>query len=127
MTETFHCGNNAALVGYLYDECEAHERTAIAAHVTVCAAVCRGACGAQIHARTARRMEPARRGARIPHHPTSGASTVWSSNAKAKSKRARWFARPLPAWAQVAAATVVFAVGVLLGIAQGTNGVGSPP
>jgi hypothetical protein len=45
---------------------------------------------------------------------------------EARSHRAHWFARPLPAWAQVAAAAIVFAVGMLLGIAQGTNGVGSP-
>ena len=52
MTETFQCGNNAALVGYLYDDCEAHERMAIAAHVTVCAA-----CAAELAALRATREQ----------------------------------------------------------------------
>ncbi len=38
MSDTFQCGDNTALVSYLYDECEPAERTAIAAHVTLCAA-----------------------------------------------------------------------------------------
>jgi hypothetical protein len=31
---------------------------------------------------------------------------------------ARWWARPLPAWAQAAAAVVIFASGVVIGVAQ---------
>ena len=38
MSEIFQCGDNTALVGYLYDECEPAERQAIDAHVAVCAA-----------------------------------------------------------------------------------------
>jgi len=125
MTETFHCGNNAALMGYLYDDCEAHERTAIAAHVTVCAA-----CAAELAALRSTREQLA---AWSPPEAELGflitqrqAPQPLEFKRETKSKRAHWFARPLPAWAQVAAATIVFAVGVLLGIAQGTNGVGSP-
>ena len=46
MNEIFQCGDNAALVGYLYDECEPDERAAIAAHVAICAA-----CTAELAAR----------------------------------------------------------------------------
>jgi anti-sigma factor RsiW len=125
MTETFQCGDNAALVGYLYDECEAHERTAIAAHVTVCAA-----CAAELAALRSTRVQLA---AWSPPEAELGflitqrqAPQPLEFKREARPQRTHWFARPLPAWAQVAAATIVFAVGTLLGIAQGTNGVGSP-
>jgi anti-sigma factor RsiW len=125
MTETFQCGDNAALVGYLYDECEAHERTAIAAHVTVCAA-----CAAELAALRSTRVQLA---AWSPPEAELGflitqrqAPQPLEFKRDARPQRTHWFARPLPAWAQVAAATIVFAVGTLLGIAQGTNGVGSP-
>ena len=125
MTETFQCGDNAALVGYLYDECEAHERTAIAAHVTVCAA-----CAAELAALRSTRVQLA---AWSPPEAELGflitqrqAPQPLKFKREPKTQSTRWFARPLPAWAQVAAATIVFAVGMLLGIAQGTNGVGSP-
>jgi anti-sigma factor RsiW len=125
MTETFQCGDNAALVGYLYDECETHERTAIAAHVTVCAA-----CAAELAALRSTRVQLA---AWSPPEAELGflitqrqAPQPLEFKRDARPQRTHWFARPLPAWAQVAAATIVFAVGTLLGIAQGTNGVGSP-
>jgi anti-sigma factor RsiW len=125
MTETFQCGDNAALVGYLYDECETHERSAIAAHVTVCAA-----CAAELAALRSTRVQLA---AWSPPEAELGflitqrqAPQPLEFKRDARPQRTHWFARPLPAWAQVAAATIVFAVGTLLGIAQGTNGVGSP-
>jgi hypothetical protein len=116
MTETFQCGDNAALVGYLYDECEAHERTAITAHLTVCAA-----CAAELAALSSTRIQLA---AWSPPEAELGFLITQRQTAQpvefkreAKSQRVHWFARPLPAWAQVAAATIVFAVGMLLGIA----------
>ena len=51
-------------------------------------------------------------------------SLVLEFKRKATPQRARWFARPFPAWAQVAAAAVVFGVGMLLGIATRA---GAPP
>ena len=127
MTETFQCGDNAALVGYLYDDCEAHERMAIAAHVTVCAA-----CAAELAALRSTREQlaawsppDAELGFLITQRQAQAPQPL-EFKREVKSQRAHWFARPLPAWAQVAAATIVFAVGMLLGIAQGTNGVGSP-
>jgi anti-sigma factor RsiW len=123
MTEIFQCGDNAALVGYLYDECEAHERAAIAAHVTVCAA-----CAAELAALRSTRVQlaawsppEAELGFLITQRQTP---QPLEFKRQARSQRVHWFARPLPAWAQVAAATIVFAVGTLLGIA--TRG-GLPP
>jgi hypothetical protein len=123
MTETFQCGDNAALVGYLYDDCEAHERTAIAAHVTVCAA-----CAAELAALRSTRVQLA---AWSPPDAELGflitqrqASQPLEFKREVKPQRVRWFDRPLPAWAQMAAATLVFAVGALLGIATRA---GAPP
>jgi anti-sigma factor RsiW len=121
MTETFQCGDNATLVGYLYDECEPHARTAIAAHVTVCAA-----CAAELAALRSTRVQLA---AWSPPEAELGflitqRQTAQPSKREAKSQRVHWFARQLPAWAQVAAATIVFAVGMLLGIATRA---GAPP
>jgi anti-sigma factor RsiW len=116
MTETFQCGDNTALVGYLYDECEPHERTAIAAHVTVCAA-----CAAELAALKSTRVQlaawsppEAELGFLITQRQTP---QPLEFKREAKSRHMNWFARPFPAWAQVAAATVVFAVGMFLGIA----------
>jgi anti-sigma factor RsiW len=123
MTEIFQCGDNGALVGYLYDECEAHERAAIAAHVTVCAA-----CAAELAALRSTRVQLA---AWSPPDAELGflitqreAPQPLEFKRKTTPQRARWFARPLPAWAQVAAAAVVFGVGTLLGIATRA---GAPP
>ena len=123
MTEIFQCGDNGGLVGYLYDECEAHERAAIAAHVAVCAA-----CAAELAALRSTRVQLA---AWSPPDAELGflitqreAPQPLEFKRKATPQRARWFARPLPAWAQVAAAIVVFGVGTLLGIATRA---GAPP
>ena len=117
MTETFQCGDNAALVGYLYDECESHERTAITAHLTVCAA-----CAAEVAALRSTRIQLA---AWSPPDAELGflitqrqATPPLEFKREARRQRVHWFARPLPAWAQAAAATILFAVGMLLGIAS---------
>src|SRR5688500_16284008 len=38
MSQTFECGDNTVLVGYMYGECEPAERAAIEAHIAVCPA-----------------------------------------------------------------------------------------
>ena len=127
MSEKFQCGDNTALVGYVYDECEAAERGAIAAHVALCAA-----CAAELAALESTRIQLA---SWAPPEAELGFAIVRSA-AEPKADRvplaavpkavspswwkAGWFARPLPAWAQVAAAAVIFATGLSLGIAQGT-------
>jgi anti-sigma factor RsiW len=126
MNEIFQCGDNAALVGYLYDECETDERAAITAHLRVCAA-----CAAELAALGSTRVQLAawsppemKLGFVITQRPTAA-----PLNIKPKTNTrwaARWFALPLPAWSQVAAAAVVFAVGLLLGVARGTSTVGAP-
>jgi anti-sigma factor RsiW len=128
MSEIFQCGDNAALVGYLYDECDATERVAITAHVALCAA-----CAAELAALESTRIQL---GSWAPPEAQLG-FTIVRSAAEPKAEPVRlfpavpkatalpswktgWFARPLPAWAQVAAAAVIFATGLSLGIARGT-------
>jgi anti-sigma factor RsiW len=103
MGDTFHCGDNAALVGYLYDEGDARERAEIAAHLAVCSD-----CAAEVADLSATRQQlsawtPPE--AQLDFRLTSGAA----------APPARWWSNPLPAWAQLAAAAVIFAFGIALG------------
>jgi len=52
MSHTFQCGDDTALVSYLYDECDAAERAAIDIHVTLCAA-----CAAELAALESVRLQ----------------------------------------------------------------------
>lgn len=129
MSTTFECGDNRALVSYLYEECDAHERAAIAAHVAICAA-----CAAELAALESTRMQlaswsppEADLGFAIGRPQASGLGSQGGSSSEASDgpgawglRPGTWFARPRPAWAQLAAAVVIFAAGLVLGIARGT-------
>ena len=119
MSDMYQCGDNAALVGYVYDECEAAERAAIGAHVAVC-----GACAAELAALESTRLQlqawappDAALGFVITRRDTS--ETPPSSSASVLRPQRWWFARPMPAWAQMAAAVTIFAAGLSLGVARG--------
>ena len=125
MSESFRCGNEGALVAYLYDECEPAERDAVAAHLTSCA-VCaeqvsqwswtreqvrtwtppEAALGFQITARDAA-LTP-----RLVDEPPRAAVAWWRA--------------PLPAWAQAAAAVLVFGAGLSVGLARDAGTVPAP-
>lgn len=120
MNQIFQCGDNPALVGYLYDECEPAERVAIAAHVAICAA-----CTAELAALGATRVQLK---AWAPPETDLGFAVVRNQapgpRPQAPTNVLRpgvWFARPLPAWAQVAAASLIFGAGLWLGIARGNG------
>lgn len=103
MGVTFHCGDNAALVGYLYDDGDPGERAVIAAHLAVCSS-----CATEVAELSATRQQLS--AWTPPETPldfrlTSGAAPP----------PARWWSNPLPAWAQLAAAAVIFAFGLALG------------
>ena len=108
MNVEFTCGDPAGLAGYLYDECESRERAAIEAHLAVCPS-----CASELSALGATRTALA---SWTPPEATLGFRIAAASEP-------RWWARPLPAWAQVAAALVIFAVGMALG----TRAVDQPP
>jgi anti-sigma factor RsiW len=114
MTMDFTCGDPAALAGYLYDECSADERAAIEAHLAACPR-----CVSELAALNATRMALAswrppdvELGFRITsERETPPAATVLRPKA--------WWQRPLPAWAQAAAALLIFTAGAMTGIRTG--------
>ena len=115
MTETFTCGNHGALMSYLYDECALDERRTISAHVAICRT-----CAEELTALGATREHlamwtppDAQLGFRI-------VSDTPRSNVL-RPLHSRWWQKPLPAWAQAAAAAVIFATGLTLGIVRGAD------
>jgi len=128
MTQTFTCGDHGALVSYLYDECDPNERRAISAHVAVC-----GGCAEEIASLGATREllgtwspPDAQLGFRVVSDtPRSVSDTPRSvSNVLRPS---RWWQRPMPAWAQAAAAAAIFATGVTLGALRGATATAGAP
>ena len=134
MSQTFQCGDNAALIGYLYNECEPLERSAIATHVAVCPA-----CTAELAALESTRIQleewrppEVELGFMVSRPQARSASPREGAALKALNSSDReglsaasyrrplsWFNRPLPAWAQAVAASLIFAAGLWLGIARG--------
>jgi len=121
MSQTFHCGENTALVGYVYDECDLLERAAIDAHVAMCAA-----CAAELAALQSTRTSLS---SWVPPEAGLGFQIVGPTDevGSRQSAPARdlgvvnrpWYGRPVPAWAQAAAAALLFAAGLSLGVARG--------
>jgi hypothetical protein len=109
MSETFECGDAGTLVAYVYGECEPDARAVIAAHVSRCAS-----CSDEIAG-----LGLARRGleAWTPPMPALGFRIPLT----AQETRLPWWRAPLPAWAQVAAAVVIFGAGLSLGLARGSD------
>jgi hypothetical protein len=126
MTDTFRCGDNAALVGYLYDDCEPGEREQIAAHLARCAV-----CLAEVESlRTTREQLAAWNppemslGFQITRSQIAGprllkGESPETADPASPATKAAWWNRPLPAWAQAAAAAVIFASGLAIGATRG--------
>jgi hypothetical protein len=118
MTVEFKCRSeqaHAALAAYLYGESDAAERAAVEAHLAVCAA-----CASELAALGATRSALA---SWAPPDAALGFRIVSDrapEPAAAVLRPARWWRQPLPAWAQAAAALVIFAAGALLGMRAGT-------
>jgi hypothetical protein len=113
MNDTFQCGDPGALVAYLYDECEPGERELIAAHVTRCVT-----CASEIDALGATRRTLA---AWTPPEMALGFQITRAHDtgpAKVPEPKIAWWRAPLPAWAQAAAAVVIFAAGVSIGLGR---------
>jgi len=124
MSETFTCGDHGALMSYLYDECTPGERRAIVAHAAICSA-----CADELTALGAVREElaawtppDAQLGFRIVSDTPGLALTPALRRDTPKVLRpSRWWHKPMPAWAQAAAAVLVFATGLTLGALRGTT------
>jgi hypothetical protein len=125
MSHTFQCGDNTALVSYLYDECEPAERAAIDSHVTLCAA-----CAAELVALESARLQlaswtppEADLGFQVvrPLDPGLGVGATHASPLQPRGLRpGAWLRQPLPAWAQAVAACLIFAAGLSLGVVGGS-------
>ena len=113
MSEMFTCGEHAALVSYLYDECEPQQRRAISAHIAMCSACAEEVAGLAATREHLALWSPpdAQLGFKIVSEDvdrSGGANTVL--------RPARWWRQPMPAWGQAAAAVLIFATGVTLGV-----------
>jgi hypothetical protein len=116
MNDIFQCGDSAALVAYLYDECSPDEQALIASHLKGCAD-----CSSEIDALSATRRTLASwtppdlaLGFRITreHEPRP---------AKLLEPKIAWWRAPMPAWAQAAAALVIFGAGLSVGAVRNTT------
>jgi hypothetical protein len=106
MNESFACGDTGALVAYVYDECESEVRDAIAEHVVECRECLReiedlGRTRSQLGS-----WEPP-------------AATLGFQMARPATEPRPWWQAPLPAWAQAAAAALIFAAGLSMGWMRG--------
>jgi hypothetical protein len=122
MNDNFRCGDPEVLIAYLYDEGEPSEREAVALHVARCAA-----CTDEIESlRETRALlgawtpPAAALGFRITQTEAPAASLTGAERGQADKvlRPAVWWRRPLPAWAQAAAALLIFAAGLTIGGAR---------
>jgi hypothetical protein len=113
MTETFQCGDPGALVAFLYDECEPGKRELIAAHITRCVSCANeiSTLGATRRTLAAWRPPDVELGFQITRAQNIAPATVLTP-------KIAWWRQPLPAWAQAAAAVVIFAAGLSIGFSR---------
>ena len=113
------CPNHELLVTYLYDECDQAERESIDAHMALCASCAeeiQGLRDARVH--LAAWSPPALPlGFQLTRTEAEPPATVlgMAGLASRSSKSEGWWRQPLPAWAQAAAAVVIFAAGMSAG------------
>ena len=106
MNDMTVCGNYEALVSYLYDECDPAERETIAAHLATCVS-----CAEEIGGLRDARAHLA--SWTPPALPLGFQITRTESETPANVLRpGQWWRQPLPAWAQVAAAALIFVSGM---------------
>ena len=125
MNENYRCGDPEGLIAFVYGECDPDEREAIAAHVAACPA-----CTEEIESlRSTRTILTAwtppetslgfriTRGSEVPG---SLFQVPGSPNPELGTRNAEpvWWRQPLPAWAQAAAAVLIFAAGMTAGGAR---------
>jgi anti-sigma factor RsiW len=122
----FQCGDSAGLIAYAYGECEPAEHASVAAHAAQCPA-----CAGELEAIADTRRLMAgwappevSLGVRVtsetirPAWLTAGAAGEPGDPSRLRAREAPrpgWWRQPLPAWAQAAAAAMIFAAGLAVG------------
>jgi anti-sigma factor RsiW len=122
----FQCGDSAGLIAYAYGECEPAEHASVAAHAAQCPA-----CAGELEAIADTRRLMAgwappevSLGVRVtsetirPAWLTAGAAGEPGDPSRLLARetpRPGWWRQPLPAWAQAAAAAMIFAAGLAVG------------
>ena len=115
MNDIFQCGDSAALIAYLYDECAPDELALITAHIKGCAT-----CASEIDSLSATRRTLA---SWTPPDLALGFRITREDEprpARILEPRIAWWRAPLPAWAQAAAALVIFGAGLSVGAVRNT-------
>ena len=112
MNDNFRCGDPEALVAYLYDDSDSTDREAMASHVARCVS-----CTEEIESLRATRAILA---TWTPPEASLGFRITRADEpVEPKVLRpAAWWRQPLPAWAQAAAALLIFASGIAFGGAR---------
>ena len=115
--EAFRCGDGEALVTFVYGEGSPAERDAIANHLAHCAA-----CADEVAALGSTREQLAAwtppehtLGFRITRSEADAVRPSLGDLSAPVLRPAAWWQKPLPAWAQMAAAVAIFASGMALG------------
>lgn len=113
MSESYTCGDAGALVAYLYDECDPEIRESIDTHLTKCVP-----CAREIEGlgRTRRQL-----GDWTPPIADLG----FKMHAPVLEEKRPWWSAPLPAWAQAAAALLIFGAGLMMGVSRPSTGPGA--
>jgi anti-sigma factor RsiW len=110
MNGQFSCSAKETLIAYVYGECDSADREAVEAHMTACAACADEVAGLGGVRRALAEWAPPdiARGFRIVRDETA---TAVPDTGATVLRPARWWRRPLPAWASAAAAVLLFAAG----------------
>ncbi len=106
------CGDAAALVGYLYDECDALERVRMERHLETC-----DACATELTELGGARQQLS---AWTPPEAALGFRIATERPAPVAPIRLAWWRQPMPAWGQAVAAVALFG----LGMAAGSRSIG---
>ena len=106
MNDRSSCATPEALLTYVYDECEPAERASLDAHLAMCAS-----CADEVQALSDTRAHLASWSPPALSLGFQITRTESDQPAKVLSPAA-WWRQPLPAWAQAAAAVVIFAAGM---------------
>jgi hypothetical protein len=106
MSERFECGDTGALVAYLYEECGPDLRAVIAGHLTRCET-----CASEIDGLSWIRK-------RLAVWTPPAAELGFQLPAPVEPPRLAWWRAPLPAWAQAAAALIIFGTGLSIGLTR---------